>query len=574
MLTFMTQGGLPDILYLLGAAIIVVTCFKKLNLSPVLGYLFAGIAIGPYGLELVNYTSTTAYIAEFGIVFLLFYIGLELNFERLKAMRTHVFGLGLLQVALTSAILIGICQWLGLSMALSVIIGSALSLSSTAVVLKVLAEQNDEMSKVGRTSIAVLIFQDVIVVFLLVLVPLLASGDNTQLAKTLLEAGIRAFLALAAIILVGKFLIRPLFQIVARVKSEELFSATTLAVVLGSAFATEHYGLSLALGAFLAGLMMAETEFRHQVEADIMPYKSLLLGLFFMTVGMLIDVELLQQKTLHIVAIAATILLVKCLVIFLLSRLFGLKLGQALHAGLILSQVGEFAFILFGMANREGILENALYQELIVATALTMALTPVLGILGKRLARRLNPSIRLSGEELLNEAKDLNNHIIICGYGRVGRVVARVLSARREQFIVIDSDSSNVREGRKNGKPVLFGDATKRDILNAVGLKRAKAVLITMNDRRASSRLAALISQEQPSLPIIARAWDTEHVKQLEKNGAKLAVAEAYELGLVMAASALDATGTEQAELDRTLKSFRSDDYALLKALSAGKKPA
>ena len=239
-----------------------------------------------------------------------------------------------------------------------------------------------------------------------------------------------------------------------------------------------------------------------------------------------------------------------------------------------MSQVGEFAFILFGMANRQGMLENTLYQELLVVTALTMALTPIMAAFGKRAARRLNPNIKLSTNELLQEANDLHNHIIIFGYGRTGRVIAKVLTAQDEQHIIIDSDSTNVREGRKNGKPVLFGDATKKDILNAVGLKRAKAVIITMNDRRISAKLAAIIAVEAPNTPIVARGWDTEHVKQLEKAGAKLAIAEAYELGLVMASSTLNMTGTEESELDRVMRTFRNDDYALLKALSAGKKPA
>jgi CPA2 family monovalent cation:H+ antiporter-2 len=292
-----------------------------------------------------------------------------------------------------------------------------------------------------------------------------------------------------------------------------------------------------------------------------------------MSVGMLIDVELLYEKAPEIIGIALGILALKGFIIFILCRLFGLKLGQALHAGLILAQVGEFAFILFGMANKKGLMDNDLYQELLVATALTMALTPLMAILGKRAARRLNPAIKLSTEELLNEVKDLNNHIIICGYGRVGRVVAKVLTMRHEPFIVIDSDSTNVREGRKNGRPVLFGDASKKEILEAVGLKRAKAMVLTMNDKKIASRLANVISDEIPSLPIIARAWDTEHVKQLEKAGVKHAVAEAYELGLVISHHVLEVTGTEEAELDRTLKSFRNDDYALLKALAAGKKP-
>jgi CPA2 family monovalent cation:H+ antiporter-2 len=320
--------------------------------------------------------------------------------------------------------------------------------------------------------------------------------------------------------------------------------------------------------------MIAETEFRLQVEADITPYKSLLLGLFFMSVGMLIDVNLLYEKAILILGIAGIILLLKGAIIFLLCRLFGLKIGKALHTGLVMAQVGEFAFILFGMANRQGLMDNSLYQELLVATALTMALTPAMAAFGKQASRKLNPNIKLSADELLKEANDLNNHIIIFGYGRVGRVIAKVLTAQHEQFIAIDNDSTNVREGRKNGKPVLYGDATKKDILNALGLKRAKAVILTMNDKRISSRLAGLISEEIPSVPIIARAWDTDHVKQLEKAGAKLAIAEAYEIGLVMASSTLNISGTEESELDRVTKSFRNDDYALLKALSAGKKPA
>lgn len=570
----MPHGGLADVIYLLGAAIVVVTCFKKLNLSPVLGYLFAGTAIGPFGLKLVEYTETTGYIAEFGIVFLLFSIGLELNWDRLKDMRRYVFGLGFLQVLLTSGLFIFICHFLGLDLSLSIIIGSAISLSSTAVVMKVLDEQGDEMTKVGRTSLSVLIFQDIIVVFLLVLVPLLSSGDTDQVFIALGQAGLRAAVALVIITVIGKFFLHPMFQFIGKARSEELFSATTLAVVLGSAFATEHYGLSLALGAFLAGLMISETEFRLQVEADITPYKSLLLGLFFMSVGMLINMNLLHSKTWQIIGITGMILLMKGMIVFLLCRLFGLKLGKAIHTGLVLSQVGEFAFVLFGMASRQGLLDNTLYQELLVITALTMALTPILAGFGKHLARRLNPNIKLSTNELLQEANDLHNHIIVFGYGRVGRVIAKVLTAQDEQHIIIDSDSTNVREGRKNGKPVLFGDGTKKDILSAVGLKRAKAAIITMDDRRISSRLAAIIAEEVPGTPIIARGWDIEHVKQLEKAGAKLAIAEAFELGLVMASSTLNMTGTEESELDRVMRTFRNDDYALLKALSAGKKPA
>lgn len=566
----MTHSALQDILILLGAAILVVTFFKKLNLSPVLGYLFAGIAIGPYGFDLVSYNTATAYLAEFGVVFLLFYIGLELSFERLKSMRLYVFGVGLLQVIITSSLFILICHIIGLNYTASIIIGTGLALSSTAVVLKVLAEQGEEMSRVGRVAISILIFQDIVVVFLLVLVPSLAK-DPTHLPATMMHAGFKAALAVAIMLAAGRWLIKPLFNFIGTLKSEEIFAATTLMVVLLSAFVTENFGLSLALGAFLAGLMMAETEFRHQVEANILPFKSLLLGLFFMSVGMLVDIQLLQQKVFQILSISALVMLVKAGVIFLICRLFGFKTGKALHSGLVLAQIGEFAFIMFGQANHYALLEDDIYQVLLVSVSLTMALTPLMGVVGQRISRHLKHNIKLSQEELVQELKDLNNHIVIAGFGRVGRVVAKVLMSQKETFVAIDTDIKNVREGRKMGFPVYFGDSANPALLNTIGLKRAKALILTINDKRISSKIASLASRSVPEIPIIARGWDLDHVRQLEKAGATLALAEAFEIGLHMATSSLERVGTNEQEIERILKSFRVEDYRLLKELSARK---
>lgn len=569
----MPHSALQDILILLSAAVVVVTFFRKLNLSPVLGYLFAGILIGPYGLELITYNSTTAYLAEFGVVFLLFYIGLELSLERLKSMWRYVFGLGALQVILTSVAFIGICLWMGMDHATAIIIGTGLSLSSTAVVLKVISEQGEEMSKVGRTAISVLIFQDIIVVFLLVLVPLL-KRDAESILPALGMAGLKALGALIVIAAVGRFLIKPLFNFIGALKSEEVFSATTLLVVLLSAFATEHFGLSLALGAFLAGLMMAETEFRHQVEADILPYKSLLLGLFFLSIGMLMDIDLLRAQIGTILLLSAVVLAVKGGIIFLLCRLFGFKNGSALHSALLLAQIGEFAFILFGLANRQHLLADETHQMLLVAVSLTMALTPLMSILGKRIARRLKRNLKLTQEELEHETSDLSSHIIVAGFGRVGRVASKVLLAQKEPFIAIDSDIRNVRDGRKLGIPVVYGDASNPEVLHSLGIKRARALIVTINDKRASSKIASIASREIPGLPIIARAWDVEHIKQLEKSGARHAVAEAFEIGLQMVTSSLSLIGNSEQEVDYILKTFRQEDYRLLKELAAKKAQA
>lgn len=568
----MPHSALQDILILLSAAIVVVTFFRKLHLSPVLGYLFAGIAIGPYGLELITYNSTTAYLAEFGVVFLLFYIGLELSLERLKIMWRYVFGLGMLQVALTSLAFIGICRLIGLDSASAIIIGTGLSLSSTAVVLKVVSEQGEEMSKVGRTAISILIFQDIIVVFLLVLVPLL-KRDTTNIVMSLGDAGLKALAALVIIAAVGRFLIKPLFDFIGALKSEEIFSATTLLVVLLSAFTTEYFGLTMALGAFLAGLMMAETEFRHQVEADILPYKSLLLGLFFLSIGMLMDIDLLRAEIGTILLLSLVVMTVKGGIIFGLCRLFGFKNGTALHSALLLAQIGEFAFVLFGLANRQHLLPDETHQILLVAVSLTMALTPPMAILGKRIARRLKRNIKLTQEELEHETSDLRSHIIVAGFGRVGRVASKVLLAQKEPFIAIDNDMRNVRDGRKLGLPVVFGDASNPEVLHSLGLKRARALILTINDKRASSKIASIASREMPGLPIIARAWDVEHIKQLEKSGARHAVAEAFEIGLQMVTSSLNLVGSSEQEVEYILKTFRQEDYRLLKELSA-RKPA
>ncbi len=564
----MFSSTLEQILFLFIAAVVIVSVFKRLNLSPVLGYLVAGIAIGPHGFQLTEYTKTTSFIAEIGVVFLLFYIGLELTFERLRTMRRFVFGFGTLQVLITSLV-IGLAAGLfGLSTEACIIIGGGLALSSTAVVLKVLAERGEEATLPGRLSLAVLIFQDMIVVFMLVLVPLLGdSGDTQKIFLTMVEALGRAIVVLVIMLAIGWIFLRPLYRAIGSLRSEELFVATTLLVVLAAAYGTEKAGLSLALGAFLAGLMIAETEFRLQVEADIMPFKSLLIGFFFMSKGMLINLEVLTQQFPLILGISASLLLAKAAIVIAICLIFRLHLGAALHTGLLLAQGGEFAFVLFGLAADENLLPTNIAQILLVSVVTTMAVTPLLASLGSRLEWWFASRNIRHARPTKDDAQDLRDNVIVAGLGRVGSVVAKVLDEEKIPYIAVDTDPKNVKTAKKQGYCVYYGDADNIDILRALGVERARAAIVTIRDKRQAKLCVKMLHEVRPDLPIIARAWDTEHIKDLEKSGAMLAIGEAFESSLQLATSALGKLGIPSHETDRIMRKFRLDDYQALKEI-------
>ena len=553
---------LTEIIILLSAAVITVAVFRALKLSPVLGYLVAGTIIGPFGLALISDVGAMAGFAEFGIIFLLFLIGLELSFTRLRSMRKHVFGFGGAQVLLTS-LLIGIF-YLGFGGELSqaIIIGGGLALSSTAIVLQVVAEQNEKSSQVGRLSLATLILQDLAVIPLLVYVNVLNSGTES-VSAALFSASIKAVVGLAFIFIIGRLLLRPLFRFIASLENTELFTATTIFVMLGVSWLTHEAGLSAALGAFMAGLLVAETEFKHQVEADILPFKGLLLGLFFMTVGMSLDVNMLLQNFISIIGITLALMLSKALVIMALCRLFGFNLSTALHTGFMLAQGGEFAFVLFTLASDGQLMDPNITQILLVVVTVSMALTPFIAQIGKRSALALEKYATPAPETMSEETLDLRNHVIICGYGRVGHTVAQLLENENMTYVAIDMDSFRVSRERKAGVPVYYGDSARLHVLSALGIQRATAVIITHNDIRTAMQTIQTIRGVNAIIPIIARAKNIDQVQRLEKAGANLAMAEMFEVSLQMGGALLKSVGIADHEITRIIDIFRAEDYAL-----------
>lgn len=560
-------GYLPQIVALLFTAVFVVAVFKRLNLSPVLGYLAAGALIGEHGLGYINSADLTI-VAELGIVFLLFAIGLELTVDRLMAMRIHVFGFGSAQLVITATLIGGVCVLLGLNVEQAIIVGGSLALSSTAIVMRVIADSNGQSTQVGRLSLANLLLQDLAVVPLLVLVPLLADDSGSNVVITLAGAMLKAAVALVIIFFLGRMLIRPLFKVVAAANSSDLFVAMTLFVVLGTSLATQYFGLSLAMGAFVAGLLVAETQYQNQVEDNIMQFKGLLLGAFFMTVGMTIDPENLYDNIYIILWLSLCLIVVKSLIIISLARFFKFPWGPSIHAGLLLSQGGEFAFILFSMASGDNIniLSNELSQILLTVVTVTMAVTPMLSHLGDKICQKLDFNVN-DDSMIDDEVFDLNRHVVIIGFGRVGEMVAMLLQAKKVNFVIIEVDRKRVKQGKDKGYPIYRGDASKVKDLRTVGIERARAAIVAMDDHIYLKKCIRAINKSYPDIPIVSRAEDLRYQKTLFKIGATVIVPEKYEAGLQMAGALLKAIGVTELEVSRLKNQFRASNYEQAKEI-------
>ncbi|UOD98880.1 cation:proton antiporter [Ehrlichia ruminantium] len=557
---------LLDIITLLSAAILIVVLFWKLNISPVLGYFVAGTLIGAHGLNLVESSVIIQNLGEFGVVFLLFLIGIELTFERLIAMRLHVFGFGTLQVIVTTLAIWYIANKFGIDSKGSIIIGGALALSSTAIVLQVLQEKGCQSTQVGRLSIAILLLQDLAVVPLIVLLPLLSGESHHSIPISLLYSFIKAAVALTLIFITGRLLLRPLFNTIAAIKSSEIFIATTLLIVLGSAFITENFNLSMALGAFVSGLLVAETEYRHDVEQVVLPFKKLLLGLFFMTVGMSIDIKFVVNKLPIIGLISFSLITLKSLIIFILCRFFKFHVAAAIQAGLLLSQGGEFAFILFGLAAEKNVLPSDLAQTLMMITTVTMAFTPPLAALGDWIAKLITKKkISLNSQELTLDTKDLDQHVIVVGFGRVGRMVAKVLVAEHVNYIASDIQPKTVKDGRDAGFPVYLGDLTKLATLESMAISRAKMIIIAINNEVTIKKIISLVAQRFPNIIIIVRLPDLNNAEVYKELGAHYLIPETYEVGLQLGAIALSNTGFSNHAISLLKDRFRTVNYAAVK---------
>lgn len=562
---------LVDIVIALAAAVVIVPLSIRIGASPVLGYLATGLAVGPHGFGLVEEGPALHLFAEFGVVFLLFSIGLELSFERMRTMRRLVLGLGLTQVLVTGAIAAGIGMALGLAPVPAAIIGGALALSSTAVVLQLLVERGEQVTRIGRVAIAVLLFQDLAVVPMLAALPLLAAPGGDALAALGLAVA-KAAVALVGIALAGRYLSQPAFRRIAALRNPDVFMGATLLVVLGTSLLTALAGMSLALGAFLAGALLAGTAFRHQIEGDIEPVRGLFLGVFFLSVGMGVDLGVVVAEWPLVLALTLGLLVVKTLVLAGLGRIFGLPVPLAARSGLLLAQGGEFAFVVIGTAGALGLVAGADAAPVTAAVALTMAVTPLLDAMGRRLERRLTPPAVAPADQLGEEAADLKAHVVILGFGRVGRTVAHVLEHSRSPYLALDLDSNQVADGRLQGHNVFFGDGARRDVLRAAGIERAAAVVVTVDHAAAAERAVRAIRHAAPGVAIVARAHDAHHAERLRHAGAGRVLPETIEASLLLAAATLDEVGRESEDIEACLGRLRADGYAQLLPLVVGRR--
>ncbi|MBU6141008.1 MAG: cation:proton antiporter [Proteobacteria bacterium] len=556
---------LRDILILLFAMVAIVVVFKQLRLSPALGYLIAGAAIGPFGFGVLTSTETTKSIAELGVVFLLFAIGLELTFDKLKVMRKYILGFGSLQVIITSALISAVCYYFAhLSAELSVIIGSALSMSSTAIVMEVIEENNEQTTRVGRLAFSILLMQDLAVIPILVLLPLLSKAD-LNIFHALGGALADAAVALVIIFAVGRLLLRPIYRMIVDSQNNVLFLSFTLIIVLGSAFLSHQMGLSFALGAFIAGLMVAETEYKYRVEEEILSLKSLLLSLFFMTIGMSFDFNLLLESLHYIILAAITLIAAKIIIILLLCRLFRFPIAPSIHTGLLLAQGGEFAFVVFLMVVQQRLMEVDLAQFLMTVVTLTMAITPLLAVLGRKVKSYLYITEVLRDNKLKREIGDVEKHIIIIGFSMAGRIAAYIMRKRDIKYIVLENNHRIVRLEQKNGYSIYYGDAMNIDILRYIGIERCESVVVAMEDEVACMKITRFIHENFPHINTITKTETINNVDRFKRVGASYVVSKNLETGLQLSGAALASVGISASEIADSLNSFREINIEVIK---------
>lgn len=541
-----------ETLLFLATAGVVAPLFRRLRINSVLGFILAGVILGPYmlgalavrglwpaWLSLSKY-SDISHLAELGVVFLLFMIGLELSFERLSRMKRFVFGLGSTQV-IGSAALIGSAAWLaGVGVGASAVIGGALALSSTAIVIPVMAEKKRLGSTAGRVAFSVLLFQDLAVAPLLVMVSMLSGDQSAGFNMGALWALVPAALAMAGLVFVGRLALRPLFHLVAAAGTTEFFVAACLFVVMSASFAAAFAGLSMGLGAFVAGLLLAETEFRREIEVTIEPFKGLLLGLYFLTMGAGLDLSKLFLSFWSVIALAVGLTLGKAALFYLAARAFGVSRPAARESALMLGPGGEFAFVMIGAATAGGVMSFALSAQLTMAVALSMLAIPGLAIV----ARRLAPAVPLAGAPAQGEAVDVapidsSGRVIVIGYGRVGRVVADMLRVHKIPLLIIDENAQIVAAARRDGVPVYWGNATRAEFLRRCDLPHARALVVTINAPRRVEEIVALARAERADLTIVARARDAVHATHLYGLGATDAVPENLEASLQLSEALL-----------------------------------
>ena len=564
---------LPLILVLLISSVLAVALFRRLRLPAMLAYFLVGMLLGPHTFGLLPDTEASREFAEFGIVFLMFSIGLEFSLPQLYAMRKKVLGLGGAQVFLTLAVVMMVAKVAGLDWPAAFVIGAALAMSSTAIVSKILAERVDLNSRHGRLSIGVLLFQDIAVVPVLVLIPALGvAGAN--LTDVLGMALLKAAGMLLFLFTIGKWLINPWFNVVAGQRSRELFVMNVLMVTLLLAFATKSAGLSYALGAFIAGMLISETKFRYQVESDIAPFRDILLGLFFISVGMLLNLQQIAANLGLVLLILLAFVLLKAAIVSLVIRLMQYEAGVAIRTGLILAQAGEFSFVILALGVEQHLISGPALQIVLAAALLSMVLAPFMIQFNGRITRKLVSSYSRNSGQIVQDiddaSKHLHNHVIICGYGRSGQYLGRFLQEESIPFVALDIDPSRVLEAAAAGENVMFGDAARRVVLEAAGAARAEALIISYADNRAAMKILHIVQEKYPQLPVIVRTVDDSNMEALREAGATEVVPEILEGSLMLASHALMLLGVPLHRVVKRIRLFREARYQLFKGYFHG----
>ncbi|MCS0495947.1 monovalent cation:proton antiporter-2 (CPA2) family protein [Ancylobacter sp. MQZ15Z-1] len=553
------HGGfnLVPVVVLLGAAVVAVPLFKKLGLGSVLGYLAAGLVIGPFGLGLFSDPQSILHVAELGVVMFLFVIGLEMQPSRLWAMRGEIFGLGLAQVLVCIGVLTCVGLALGYPVAQSFVAGTGFVLTSTAIVMQMLEERRSLALPKGRRIVAILLLEDLAIVPLLALVAFLApGGENATLADRLTSIGI-GLASIAALVIAGRYLLDPMFRILGKARAREVMTAAALFVVLGAALAMQFGGLSMAMGAFLAGVLLSESSFRHQLEADVEPFRGVLLGLFFLGVGMALDLDVIAANWALIAISVVAYMVLKMIGIYAVARLFRASNREALERAVLMAQGGEFAFVLYAAASAVGIIDGEANAILTATIIVSMALTPLLMMAHDRLMPKVAPSM-----DGIDAAENLSASVLLIGFGRFGQIVSQPLLARSCSISIIESDPDMIRDARDFGFKVYYGDGTRLDILHAAGAPEARLIVVAANDPESIVRIVELVKAEFPLVPVLARAMNREHAVALVHAGADWQIRETFESALALGEQALRLMGVDEEECARVMEDVRRRDAA------------
>ncbi len=566
----MITSALGQLLILLATALLVVAVFRRLQLPPILGYLAVGMGLGPQALNMAGNDTITQALSDFGVVFLVFTLGLEFSLPRMIAMRFEVLGLGGAQMLLTLALLSIVFIAIGTPVPIALVLGGALAMSSTAIVIRQLSEQGETNRTHSRIAVGILLFQDLAFAPLLALESALAAHQDSFDVASILIAVARAAVALLIVLVGGRWLMRPLFHEISRTRSTDLFTLAVLLVSLGSAWLTHAVGLSMALGAFLAGMLLAETEYRHQIEAVIRPFRDILLGLFFITVGTLLDLHTLVSELWLVLFIVLALTIVKTLVVALISLRTTNSLYKSIRSGLVIAQGGEFGFALLTLILNAQLVNKVTLQPLLAATVLSMAISPLLIRYNAQIAAFVTRYKKPVAADRRTQAAAIQqperrDHVILCGFGRVGQNVARVLEAQGIEYMALDMDSRRVRDAREAGAPVLYGDASHSEILEAVGLEHCRIVVISFSEADVALGILRTLRRLRTDVPVLVRTQDDSKLEMLQKAGATEVVPETFEASLMLISHALLLLGLPVTRVVETVGEIRNSRYALLR---------